>query len=203
MGFYARRILPRIVHFTCSMKPAMRQREKVVPLARGRVLEIGIGSGLNLPFYDPNRVSCLWGLDPSAETWNYGRKARVEPGFHVEFVEGSAEAIPLDAGSVDTVVITYTLCTIPDAVRAVEEVRRVLRTGGELLFCEHGAAPDESVRKWQDRLNPLWSLVGGGCNMNRPIPVLLERGGMRIRNMDTMYLPGWKPASFNYWGAAV
>lgn len=203
MGVYAKYILPKIVHFTCSMTPIMRQREKVVPLATGRVLEVGIGSGLNLPFYDPNKVSHVWGLDPFAEMWNIREKQASALGFRVEFIEGSAEEIPLDTGSADTVVITYTLCTIPDVFPSLGEIRRVLRLGGKLVFCEHGAAPDASVRRWQDRLNPLWKRLGGGCNLNRPIPLLLEQGGFKIRSMDTMYIPGWKPASFNYWGSAV
>ena len=202
MGIYSRHILPKVVHFTCSLKPTMRQREKVVPLAKGRVLEIGIGSGLNLRFYDPAKVDRLWGLDPSVEMWNIAKK-RAPSTVEIEFIESSADAIPLDRGDIDTVVITYTLCTIPDAVRSLVDIRRVLRPDGTLLFCEHGAAPDENVRRWQDRLNPIWNRFGGGCNLNRPIPTLLEQGGFKMRNLETMYLPGWKPASFNYWGAAV
>jgi len=179
----------------------MRQRAKVVPAARGRVLEIGIGSGLNLRYYDPDRVSRLWGLDPSAEMWRIAEKQAPRK-IDVEFIQGSADAIPLPADHVDTVVVTYTLCTIPDAVGSLTDVRRVLRPGGELRFCEHGVAPDDKVRKWQERLNPVWKRFGGGCNLNRPIPSLLEQGGFEIRSLETMYIPGWKPASFNYWGVA-
>jgi len=203
MGLYVKYVLPKVVNFTCGTKPVMRQREKVVPLARGKVLELGIGSGLNLPFYDPAKVSHVWGLDPSAETWRIGQRRRGALGFDVEFIEGSAEKIPLDSGSADTVVVTYALCTIPDVARSLADIRRVLRPDGELIFCEHGAAPDENVRRWQDRLNPLWKRLGGGCNLNRQIPLLLEQGGFTIRTMDTMYIPGWKPVCFNYWGTAV
>lgn len=202
MGIYQRYFLPRIVNFTCGLKPLTRQREKIVPLAEGRVLEIGIGSGLNLPFYTPGRVKYLWGLDPSQEMWAFAQKELRKLDFDVEFIEAPAEDIPLDTGNVDTVLITYTLCTVPDVHSALKEARRVLKSDGSLLFCEHGLAPDESVRRWQDRLNPLWKRVGGGCNLNRPIPELIERAGFTIRGMDTMYLPGWKPASFNYWGTA-
>lgn len=203
MNIYEKYLLPRIVNFTCGLKPMMKQREKVVPLARGRVLEIGIGSGLNLPFYTPSMVKHLWGLDPSQETWALAKDKLGMLNFDVEFIEASAEDIPLKSGSADTVLITYTLCTIPNVLSALREARRVLKSDGNLLFCEHGLAPDESVQRWQNRLNPLWKRIGGGCNLNRPIPELIEQAGFSICSMDTMYIPGWKPASFNYWGAAT
>lgn len=203
MGLYDRYILPKVVHFTCGMKPNMRQRAKVVPLAHGRVLEIGIGSGLNLPYYDSAKVSKVWGLDPSPEMTEMARRAAVSLPFEVEFIGLPGDEIPLEDSSVDTVVVTYTLCTIPDTAPALRQISRVLRPGGELVFCEHGAAPDARVRRWQDRLNPMWKRLGGGCNLNRPIPALIEAGGFRIKSLDTMYIPGWRPASFNYWGAAV
>ncbi len=202
MGIYQKYLLPRIVNFTCGLKPTMKQRENIVPLAEGRVLEIGIGSGLNLPFYTPGRVKHLWGLDPSQEMWALAQKKLGILDFDVEFIEAPAEDIPLDDGSADTVLITYTLCTIPDVGSALEEARRVLKSDGSLVFCEHGLAPDESVRRWQNGLNPLWTRVAGGCNLNRPISTLIKQAGFRIRGMDTMYIPGWKPASFNYWGTA-
>ena len=118
-------------------------------------------------------------------------------------MQGSAENIPLEDRSIDTVVVTYTLCTIPQAVAALSDMRRVLKPSGQLIFCEHGLAPDEGVRRWQNRVNPIWRRVGGGCNLNRDIPSLLKAGGFRIRAMETMYIPGWKPASFNYWGTAA
>lgn len=203
MGLYSRYILPRVVHFTCGLKPSMRQREKVVPRARGRVLEIGIGSGLNLPYYDSAKVSKLWGLDPSPEMTQMAKRTADSLPFEVEFIGLPGDEIPLGDQSVDTVVVTYTLCTIPDTMPALRQMNRVLRPGGELIFCEHGAAPDASVRRWQDRLNPIWKRLGGGCNLNRPIPTLIEAGGFRIKSLDTMYIPGWRPASFNYWGTAV
>ena len=121
----------------------------------------------------------------------------------VEFVPSPAEEIPLDSASVDTIVVTYSLCTIPEPRAALQEMRRVLRRDGRLLFCEHGAAPDAAVRKWQDRLNPLWRRFGGGCNLNRDIPAILAGSGFELRELTTMYIPGWKFASFNYWGSAV
>lgn len=202
MGFYDKYLLPRLVHLTCGQVPTMRQREKVVPLAAGRVLEIGIGTGLNIPLYDADKVTHLWGLDPSNEMWAIAQKSAVERHLDAEFIQSGAETIPLEDGSADTVLMTYTMCTIPDVHAAMEEIRRVLKTNGKLIFCEHGAAPDETVRRWQDRLNPVWKTLAGGCNLNRSVPEILERTGFRSADMKTMYLPGWRPASFNYWGTA-
>lgn len=202
MSFYDKFLLPRVVHFVCAQNPAMKQRAKVVPLAEGKVLEIGIGSGLNIPYYDPARVSHLWGVDPSREMWGLAEKNAKDHHIDIEFIESCAENIPLDDSSADTVVMTYTLCTIPHVNSALDEVRRVLRPGGKLLFCEHGEAPDENVRRWQQRMNPFWNRLGGGCNLNRPIPRMLEESGFKSKDLQTMYIPGWKPACFNYWGSA-
>ena len=202
MGLYSRFVLPRLVHFACKARPAMRQRQKLVPLARGRVLEVGVGTGLNLPFYDPANVSGVWGLDPSPEMIDRARDAATGVPFDVEFVEAGAEDIPLDRDSFDTVLLTYTLCSIADFEPALREMARVLRPGGTLLFCEHGAAPDPGVHRWQNRLNPIWRHVGGGCQLNRDIPTLIRTGGFEITGLESMYIPGWRPASFNYWGSA-
>ena len=202
MGIYDRYVLPKLVHFTCRQNPAMRQREKVVPLASGRVLEIGIGSGLNIPFYDAHKVEHLWGLDPSAEMWSIARKSAAAHHLLAEFIQAGAESIPLDENSADTVVMTFTMCTIPDVPAALQEIRRVLKPSGRLIYCEHGRAPDASVQRWQERLNPVWKVFAGGCNLNRPIPELLAQAGFKSGDMQTMYLPGWKPATFNYWGTA-
>ncbi len=202
MGFYDKYLLPKLVHFTCGQNPAMRQREKVVPLAQGRVLEIGIGSGLNIPFYDAQKVGHLWGLDPSAEMWAIAQKNALEHHLDAEFIQSGAESIPLDDNSADTVLMTFTMCTIPDIHAALAEVRRVLKPSGMLIFCEHGEAPDAGVQRWQKRLNPVWRKFSGGCNLNRPIPALLQQAGFSSSDMQSMYLPGWKPATFNYWGTA-
>lgn len=203
MGLYRRYILPKMVHLACSAKPNMRQRQKVVPLARGRVLEVGIGSGLNLPFYDGSKVTRVWGLDPSRELIRMAGEAAETAPFEVEFVPFAIEEAPLEDDSVDTVVVTYTLCTIPDPGAALRQMARVLKPEGELIFCEHGLAPDAGVQRWQKRMNPLWKRLAGGCHLNRDIPKLIKQGGFRIRDLETMYLPGWRPGSFNYWGAAV
>ena len=201
MNFYEKYIVPRLTNCICGHKLLTQQRKKVVPLAKGHVLEIGFGSGLNLGFYDPAKVQHLWGLDPSAALWQMAETAGVQ--FEVEFLQASAESIPLAKASADTILVTYTLCSVPDVIKALKDMRRVLKPGGELLFCEHGVAPDANVRKWQDRLNPIWSKLAGGCNLNRPIPALLEQGGFKVQTVDTMFLPVWRPAAYNYWGSAV
>jgi len=181
----------------------MRQRAKIVPAAKGKVLEIGFGSGLNLPYYDSSEVQHVWALEPSREMWELAQTKVREAAFPVELIEASVEELPIPDRAVDTAVITYTLCTIPDVRRALGQIARVLRPGGRLLFCEHGLAPDDSTRKWQNRINPLWKRLGGGCQLNRDIPALLRAGGFQADEISSMYIPGWKPASFNYWGAAV
>jgi ubiquinone/menaquinone biosynthesis C-methylase UbiE len=203
LALYSRYILPRIIHLACGTRPAMQQRAKIIPAARGRVLEVGIGSGLNLGFYDPERVESVHGIDPAPEMLRMAEKAARGATVAVELVPGEGERMRFDDRSFDTVVMTYTLCTIAEPVRAVREMARVLRPGGRLLFCEHGLAPDERVRRWQRRINPLWGRVGGGCNLDRDIPALLRAGGLRIVSLETRYLPGWRPATFNYWGEAT
>lgn len=201
-GWYDRHVLPYLIDFACGIKPVRRQRRKVVPRAYGRVLEIGIGTGLNLEHYDKARVGKLVGLDPSPEMHRLARKRMARTGLDVELVTLSAEQIPFEPGSFDTVLVTYSLCTIPDPVAALREMRRVLKPGGLLVFCEHGRAPDASVRRWQDRLTPTWSKFAGGCHLNRDIPALLAQGGFRCDDLETMYLPGPRPLTFNYWGTA-
>lgn len=203
MGFYDNYILPRFIACACATKPIMKQREKVVPQARGTVLEIGIGSGLNLPHYDADKVERVIGLDPSEASWKLAGERAAGLDFDVEFIGLPGEQIPLDDASVDTVLVTFALCTIPDPVKALEGMARVLRPGGSLIFCEHGKAPDDGVRKWQDRINPLWRSIAGGCNLNRDIPALLQHGGFTVADLQASYLPGTpRIAGFNYWGSA-
>jgi ubiquinone/menaquinone biosynthesis C-methylase UbiE len=201
-SWYERHLLPYFIDWACGIRPVQRQRRKVVPLARGRVLEIGIGTGLNLPHYDRTRVESIVGLDPGLEMHRLARRRMRQAGLSVELVALSAETIPFADASFDTVLVTYSLCTIPDAVAALREMRRVLKPGGRLIFCEHGRAPDAAVRQWQDRLTPLWSRLAGGCHLNRDIPALLAGAGFRSDDMETLYLPGPRPLTFNYWGTA-
>lgn len=203
MGFYEKHIVPHIINCACGAKPIRYQRKKVVPLAEGTVLEIGIGTGLNLPYYDPAKVKKVIGLDPSETSWKLaGARARDLP-FPVEFIGLPGEQIPLDDRSVDTVLVTFALCTIPDPMKALAGMRRVLKPGGKLVFCEHGAAPDANVLKWQNRINPVWRTLFGGCNLNRRMPSLIESSGFKIADLQTMYLPSTpRIAGFNYWGVA-
>lgn len=202
MGVYSEFVLPHLVHLACGLKPIMRQREKVVPLAQGCVLEVGVGTGLNLPYYDAGKVSKVIGLDPAPEMTRKAARVARRAGIEVEFINAPAETIPLASASVDTALVTYALCTIPQTTPALREIARVLRPGGRLIFCEHGLAPDANVRKWQERITPAWKVIAGGCHLGRDIPALIEQGGFRIATMETMYLPGWRPATFNYWGVA-
>lgn len=203
MGFYERRVLPHFINCACGSRPIMKQREKVVPRARGTVLEIGIGTGLNLPYYRQDRVERLIGLDPSESSWALAARKAHELAFPVEFIGLPGEEIPLAEASVDSILVTYSLCTIPDPVGALSGMRRVLRPGGQLIFCEHGRAPDAGVRKWQDRLDRPWGAIAGGCHLNRDIPDLLRQGGFATTELETMYLPGTpRFAGFNYWGCA-
>lgn len=172
-------------------------------MAKGNVLEIGFGSGLNLAFYDPAKVQHVWGLEPSEAMLKLATKRLKETDLSVKLLKSTAEENSLDENSVDTIVITYTLCSIPDALTALNSMHRVLKPHGRLLFCEHGAAPDPNVRRWQDLINPIWKRIGGGCHLNRQIPLMLEQSGFKIQQIETMYIPGWKPASFNYWGTAT
>jgi ubiquinone/menaquinone biosynthesis C-methylase UbiE len=203
MGLYDDYILPPLLDFTMRQSPITKQREKVVPLARGRVLEIGIGSGLNLRHYDTAMLEKLWGLEPSSKLRERAASRAQEAGIDLEFLAMGAEEIPVDDASCDCVLVTYTLCTIPDVARALREMRRVLKSNGRLIFTEHGRAPDASVRRWQERLNGVWRKLSGGCNLNRDIPGLIEEAGLRMDQLDTMYLPGPRPMTFNYWGTAV
>jgi len=202
-NLYERYLLPTLVHRTCSSATTMSQRAKVVPLARGDVLEVGFGSGLNLPYYDPAQVTKVWGLDPSPELCRMASRAVRDAAFDVELVPARGEEIPLEDGLFDTVVITYTLCSIADPARGLREMARVLKPDGRLLFCEHGVAPDAAVRRWQRRLTPLWRHVSGGCHLDRDIPALLEEAGFGITALETTYLPGWRVAGYQYCGTAV
>jgi len=192
-----------MINLACGSSPTRKQREKIVPRASGDVLEIGFGSGLNLPHFDRDKVRRIWGLEPSSGMRRIAAEPIVTSGLNVELIDLPGEEIPLDENSVDTVLVTYTLCTIPDMASALEGMRRVLKPGGQLLYCEHGKAPDDSVVKWQERMNPAWRKVSGGCNMNRDIPEALAAAGFRIGDDNRMYIPGIKSLSYNYWGAAA
>ena len=179
----------------------MRQRAKVIPDATGVVLEIGIGSGLNLDYYEPSQIDHLIGIDPFPYESELHSKFE-EVDFSTEFVKTSAEDLPFESSTIDTIVATYTFCTIDFVEEALDECRRVLKGDGKLLFVEHGLSPDSKVRKTQDRVNPIWRRLSGGCNLNRDMPRLIESNGFRINQIEEGYIPGWKPATWNSWGTA-
>jgi len=201
MGFYADVVLPRLCDLAMRNKHLMPYRRRAISAAEGRVLEIGVGSGPNLTLYGAG-VSAVCGLEPSSRLVAMAQAAAERAAVPVRLVEASAERIPLDDRSFDTVVTTWTLCTIPDAGAALAEMRRVLKPSGRLLFAEHGLAPDAGVRRWQDWLNPAWRRLAGGCNLNRPIRAMIESGGFALDRLEVGYMPGLKPMTFQYEGSA-
>jgi len=201
MRFYDRFILPRLIDLACRSKVATERRATLVPGARGAVLEVGVGSGLNLRFYSPS-VTRLVAVDPSEELLSLARKKSADLAFPVDLRCESAELLSLGDASVDTIVMTFTLCSIPEPVRALREMRRVLKPEGRLLFVEHGLAPDAGVRRWQQRLNPVWNRIAGGCNLDRRIDALLAEGGFRVGELRKAYLPGPRPLTYTYEGSA-
>ena len=201
MSFYDKRILPWLIDLGMRGEDVMRYRQRMVPQAAGVVLEIGVGSGLNLPLYGTG-VEQLYALDPSDALIRMAQKKAMRRELPVTFLAHSGEDIPLDRASVDMVVMTWTLCSIPEPSRALSEMRRVLKPGGALLFAEHGLAPDERVRRWQHRLNPLWGRFTGGCNLNRPVDALIRDAGFTIVKIDTEYANVLRPLSYMYAGRA-
>lgn len=202
MSFYADHLLPWLTHGICALPIFAAQRALLLPQANGTVLEVGFGSGLNLPFYPRQGVECLHAVEPAAASLQRARPRIAAAPFAVETHPLGAEAVPLPDASIDTVVLTFTLCTLPDPAAAFAEIRRLLRSGGQLLFCEHGLAPEASIQRWQQRLDPLWSRLAGGCHLNRPIPRLLEEGGFRIDKLDSGYIAPWRPGCYVYRGRA-
>jgi ubiquinone/menaquinone biosynthesis C-methylase UbiE len=200
-NWYDRHVLPWMLDLACGSRRIREQRDKVVPRAQGRVLEIGIGTGLNLAHYDPTRVTSIVGVDPALQMHRLARRRLARTSLQVELVGLSAERLPLEDRSFDTVVCTFTLCTIADPLAALKEMRRVLRPDGRLLYAEHGQAPEPGVRRWQQRLQPLWGRIAGGCHLGRDIEGLLQAGGFTGERHHG-YLPGPQFASYMYWGEA-
>ena len=191
-----------MIDWACGVSLFSRQRQKLIPLAHGRVLEVGLGTGRNLPFYDRQRVSQVVGVDPALSLHPIARRRVLASGLDVELMGLSAERLPASDASFDTVVSTYTLCSIPDPVAALREMRRVLKPGGQLLFSEHGLAPEPGVARWQTRLQPYWKPLAGGCHLDRDIPALLAEAGFAC-DVQQHYLWGPRVLSYHYWGGAV
>ena len=203
MGIYIRYILPMAIDWACRQKNSMEQREKVIPLATGNVLEIGIGAGHSLPHYNGSKVNRLTAIDPLEKLWRKRKTELSDLDFEVSYIRGRAEQIPSEDDTFDTVVVTFTLCSVEHIDDALKEIHRVLKPCGRLVFSEHGKAPDEKLEKWQNLINPVWKRIGGGCNLNRDIPAILERNGFRPEEMNAGYQDGWKATSYHYWGSAL
>lgn len=198
---YTEIILPKITDWVCGSKNLAEQRNRIVPKASGLVLEVGFGSGLNLPFYDAEKVKKVVGLEPSLSMIKLSEGRTDSCPFEVTSLHGGAEEINLSTDAVDSIVITFTLCSIKDVGRSLSEMERVLKPGGKIYFCEHGLSPDKDVRKFQDAFNPLWKRVSGGCNLNRNIPSLINEK-FDLASIDSAYIAGPKFGSYHYWGAA-
>lgn len=202
MGFYGNIIVPKLCDLAMRNKHLVPYRERVIGAAEGRVLEIGAGSGLNFGLYKSG-VREVLALEPNSRLLRMAEANARRAARPITFIKASAEEIPLDDSSVDTIVTTWTLCTVPDAVRALQDGRRILKPGGRLLFVEHGLSPDQNVRNWQNRLTPLWRRISGGCHLNRPIAEIIRRAGFRIETIDTGYAPGPKIMTFLSEGSAT
>jgi ubiquinone/menaquinone biosynthesis C-methylase UbiE len=202
MSFYAKHVLPRLIELAMKNKEMARLRAQWIPQARGEVLEVGIGSGLNLAFYS-GEVQHIFGVDPSMELQRLAQeRASVLP-LNVEFLPQSAEeALPLANSSIDTALLTWTLCSIPNHLKALDEIKRVLKPSGRLIFIEHGRAPDPRVSVWQDCLTPIWKKMAGGCHLNRKIDEIIARSGFDTSELHTCYMPGPKPMTYTYQGIA-
>jgi ubiquinone/menaquinone biosynthesis C-methylase UbiE len=203
-SLYDRYVVPWLIGCACGTKPIAKQRAKVVPGAAGRVLELGMGGGLNLPFYDPAKVTSLEAVEPSEPMRKTAQAAAAQSGLPAKIIDGRAEALPYETGAFDCVVCTFTLCSVQDPAAALGEARRVLKPGGRFLFCEHGLSPDADVVKWQRRIEPVWKRIAGGCHLTRPVTPALEAAGFKVTRKETMYVPGtphW--AGWNEWGEAT
>ena len=201
MGLYAKYVLPRLIDAACRNKDVQELRKQVLPAAKGIVVEVGIGSALNLPYYSPNLVH-LYGIDASSELLQMARRKTKGTPFPVTFLHRTAEKLPLEDHSVDTVVMTWVLCSISEDLTALREMKRILKPTGGLLFLEHGLAPESKIQAWQNRLTPIWKRIGGGCCLNKRIDGLISRAGFVITELHNSYMPGPKPMTYVYRGFA-
>ncbi|WP_435979133.1 class I SAM-dependent methyltransferase [Psychrobacter sp. DM4] len=202
MNPYERYVLPKMIDMACSTGNVMKARASIVPQSVGEVLEIGLGSGLNLAFYDADKVSTIIGVDPAAQMQTLARERAADISIPVEVLAVDVQGIAAETDRFDTIVMTFTLCSIKDPLPALKEMARVLKPNGRLLFCEHGLAPDPTVERWQHRLTPFWKPMAGGCHLDRDIPALIRAGGFVIDDLTAEYLPGPRPMTYVYSGSA-
>ena len=203
MSLYETYFLPKLLDFCCGMEGFQNKRSQIVPMAHGRILEIGIGSGLNFDHYNFDRVEEIIGVDPAVSSVAMARSRSSKYNSKISFIESSAESIDLESSSFDCVVIGYSLCTIPDPLKALAEARRLMKPEGSLLFMEHGLAPEQNIQKWQHRLTPSWKKVAGGCNLNRNIEDLIKESGFQFKSLNKKYIKGPKIVAFQYYGEAI
>ena len=203
MSLYENYFLPRLLDFCCGMEGFQNKRSQIVPMAHGRVLEIGIGSGLNFEHYNFDKIDEIVGVDPAVSSIAIARSRSSQYNTKISFIESSAESIALESGSFDCVVVGYSLCTIPEPLKALAEARRLMKSNGSLLFMEHGLAPEQNIQKWQHRLTPGWKKIAGGCNLNRDIADLISASGFQFKSLKKKYIKGPKILSFQYYGEAI
>ena len=203
MSLYENYFLPRLLDFCCGMEGFQNKRSQIVPMAHGRVLEIGIGSGLNFDHYNFDKIDEIVGVDPAVSSIGIARSRASQYNSKVSFIESSAESIALESSSFDCVVVGYSLCTIPEPLKALAEARRLMKPTGSLLFMEHGLAPEQNIQKWQHRLTPGWKKIAGGCNLNRDIADLISASGFQFKSLKKKYIKGPKILSFQYYGEAI
>ena len=203
MSLYEKYILPKLLDFCCGMEGFQNKRSQIVPLAHGRILEIGIGSGLNFDHYNFDKVEEIIGVDPAVSSVAMARSRSSQYNSKISFIESSAESIDLPSNTFDCVVIGYSLCTIPNPLKALAEARRLMKPEGSLFFMEHGLSPEQNIQKWQHRLTPGWKKIGGGCNLNRDIENLISSSGFQFKSLSKKYIKGPKIAAFQYCGEAV
>ena len=203
MSLYEEYFLPKLLDFCCGMEGFQNKRSQIVPMAHGRVLEIGIGSGLNFDHYNFDKVEEIIGVDPAVSSVAMARSRSSQYNSKISFIESSAESIDLPSNTFDCIVIGYSLCTIPDPLKALAEARRLMKSEGSLFLMEHGLAPEKNIQKWQHRLTPGWKKIGGGCNLNRDIENLISTSGFQFKSLSKKYIKGPKIAAFQYYGEAI
>tara|TARA_Y100001934_G_scaffold273734_1_gene364534 strand:- start:272 stop:898 length:627 start_codon:yes stop_codon:yes gene_type:complete len=202
MSLYEKYFLPKLLDCCCGMEGFQKKRAQIIPRVHGRVLEIGIGSGLNFNFYNFDKVTEVIGVDPAASSIALAKSRAKDLNSKISFIETTAESIDLESSTFDNVVIGYSLCTIPKPMKALSEAYRLLKPSGSLFFMEHGLAPEPNIQKWQHRITPVWKKIAGGCNLNRNIEELILSGGFEFRELNKKYIKGPKIASYLYYGEA-